>query len=252
MKLNITKLLLPIFLFLLSGCYYLPGKIKTPDSSSYESSVFDYHAYAGYDDDSRQKFIDDIEKKYLSDIKKNILNEDITFPPVTLCEFVDIALAERSKDEEFFKTGLGLVIKRDAKELTRLTAELLKRTRLFQSVSIMPDSQNSDGLIVSPTIGLYEKHFSPLGPAVPVTAMLTFGVIYPVSSKEIITLNFEFSSDERIILSSKGIGGAYTHLSSAWMEDNPSIYSKMNQIAFGRAFRELILNIIDHRDDFKK
>jgi len=118
----------------------------------------------------------------LADIKEKIAKEKITLPSVAIAEFTNTALIEKTKDVEFQKTDLGKSSKRDAVELTRLVASLLQRINLFETVQI--DNSSKD-IIVKPSFGVYKDHSYSLGPIAFPVALLTFGIISPISSEEI-------------------------------------------------------------------
>ncbi len=252
-------ILIHIILFL-QGCYYWSGSMndpknsnyQNPDISHYQIDDFDYYKYGGYGDEDLQEFIEYIEKEHLADLKKKILDENIVLPPITLCEFSDIALIEKYKDSEFSKSRWGINAKKDAEDLTKLIASILQRMHLFQSVSVVLNDDNLNDIIVKPSIEIHNKRDGPLGIATLIPLYLTFGIISPLSYNEIVIIDFKFLSGQSTIFSVEGIGGGYTQISTVWMEDKPSIYDGAQNKAFGRAMHELILNIINHRENLVK
>ena len=240
---------------LLQGCYFWSSEISNPEiTSSYRMDDFDYHDYVGYDESSQQEFILYIEKNYLNDLRAKIITENITLPSITLYEFTHRALAEKYKDPEFMETNRGKASKRDAEQLTLLVKKLLERLNLFQSVDVISENTNGSDLYVRPTIGVYYKSSSILGRAVYVTAVLTFGIISPAHGSEIVQLKFEIfpehAKTDAVLV--EGTGGGFTALSTVWMTDNPNCFDDMHHYAFGIAFRKLVLNILDKRNQIKK
>jgi hypothetical protein len=106
---------------------------------------------------------------------------------------------------------------------------------------------------VIPSVAVYDYGYSPIGQAFYLTAFLTWGIVSPANGKEIVQIKFDlvpiFSKEPA--LSVEGVGGGFTAISSIWMQDNPNIYNRMQRKAFGIAFRELILDIIDQQEEIK-
>lgn len=248
MKRQIHLFLLTNSLLLLSGCYYWSGILNNPQAELTKRKNIYHYDYLERDK-SQDEFINFIIGNYLADLEQKIAKEHIVLPSVAITEFTNTALVEKTKDVEFQKTDLGKSSKRNNEELTKLVVTLLQRINLFQSIQI--DNSSKD-IIVKPSFGVYKDHSYSLGPVAFPVALLTFGIISPISSKEIISINFVFLSGESVVAKAEGVGGGYTYLSTVWMEDNPRVYSRMQRNAFGIALRNLILNIIEQRDNLKK
>ena len=152
------------------------------------------------------------------------------------------------------ETNRGKASKKDAEQLTLLVKRLLERLDLFRSVAVVSQNAKGDELYVRPSVGVYEKDGSILGYAVYVTAVLTFGIISPGHESEIVQIKCEifpeYAQTDAVLV--EGTGGGFMALSTLWMTDNPNCFDDMHHYAFGIAFRKLVLNILDKRDQIKK
>lgn len=251
MKIKLEIIILSIFLFFSSGCYYLSGAINHHQTSSFVIKEFNYLEYLNTHK-NQEELIDHVVKDYLADLEKRISEENITLPAITLTEFVDSSVIEKPKDNSLQSSSLNQLKNNDTFELTELVYCLLKRLNLFQSVSLIKSDNSGNGFFVEPEIGVFKERSNSLGSFAFPVIFLSFGTISPISNKEIICVNFRFYSDDTLIAETEGIGGGYTYLSSIWMEDNPRIYSNMHINALGLALRGLIKDMIDKRDLIKK
>jgi len=246
---NHIRLIILLTLFSLTGCFFWSGVIDSQDKSDFKTNTFSYYEYVGYTEKDYEEFVEYIFQEYLSDIAKRIKDEHILLPPIKLLEFTHLALVDKYKDVNFQNTNRGISSKRNARETTKLVADLLKRIHLFQSIAIGASDNNTNDIFIDPSIGVYKKYSQIPDPVGPILAYPSFGIISPALSKEIVSIEFIFLSGELVINQSVGFGGGYTFVSTQWLEDNPSIDTNMKRNAFCVALRNLIINILEQRDN---
>ena len=232
---NHIRLIILLPLFILTGCFYWSGVIDSQDKNDFETTAFSYFEDVYYTEKDYDEFVEDIFQEHLSDIAKRIKDEHILLPPIKILEFA----------------GWGIASKRDAKKTTKLIADLLKRIQLFQSISIGLPDDNTNNIFVQTSIRVYKKFSHPPHLVGAILAIPSLTIITPGLHKEIVSIEFVFLSEESVINQSVGFGGGFAFISTQWFEDEPSIYnSTMKRIAFCTALRNLILNILEQRNNF--